>query len=529
MLRLTATLQAFNASATSHLSEIRRGIEKESLRIDQFGFLAQTPHPSALGSPLTHSHITTDFSEAQLELITGVHTKIPSLLNELTEIHQFVYQALGDELLWAASMPCMLNADKQIPVGQYGNSNIAKLKTVYRLGLGLRYGRPMQAISGIHFNLSLSDACWQQLLQIEGSRLNLQDFKTQRSLDMIRNFRRQSWLPIYLFGASPALCKSFKADHNQGYGLEEFDKDTLFKPYATSLRMGGLGYQSDTQATMKVSFNSLAHYVKTLKVGLTKPYPPYVASGIQQASGEYQQLSTNLLQIENEFYGVIRPKCIGESGERPLNALARKGVEYVEVRLLDVNPFLSIGIDATTVRLLDLLLLQCLLTESPADSDSEIDREEHNRQQVVKAGRQPMLKLQTAEGEQSLAKLAATALAQCEPIALALDKAGDDNSYQECLKEQRRRIAHPAQTLSGRIMADMAARKLPFFRFAMDQSLAHSQWFHAHPLAANRMAEMHQNATQSILDRQVVEASDEVDFETFRARYIKQPLPVIAP
>lgn len=526
MLRLTATLQAFSESAISHLSEIRRGLEKESLRIDQSGFLAQTPHPSALGSPLTHPHITTDFSEAQLELITGVHAEIPALLGELTKIHQFVHQAMGDELLWSASMPCMLNADEQIPVGQYGSSNIARLKTVYRLGLGLRYGRPMQAISGIHFNLSLSDDCWRQLLQIEASGLSLQDFKTQRSFDMIRNFQRHSWLPIYLFGASPALCKSFKADHNQGYELEDFDRDTLFKPYATSLRMGGVGYQSDIQMSLKVSFNNLARYVETLKVGLTKPYPPYEASGIQQESGKHQQLSTSLLQIENEFYGVIRPKCIGEPGERPLNALARKGVEYVEVRLLDVNPFAPVGIDATTMRLLDLLLLQCLLTESPADSDSEIARAEYNRQQVVKAGRQPELKLHTAKGEQRLADLATTVLDQCEPIALALDKAGDGNSYQDCLQEQRRRIADPTQTVSGQIMAEMEARKVPFFRFAMDQSLANNQWLHTRPLAVSQMADMQQSAAQSILAQQAIEASDEVDFETFRARYINQPLPL---
>src|SRR3954466_8895039 len=159
------------------LRQIRRGIEKESLRVRADSKLALTPHPAALGSPLTHPHITTDFSESQLELITGVADPGDGGLGELARIHQFVYANIGDELLWASSMPCNLPADAQIPVGQYGSSHVARMKTIYRMGLSWRYGRRMQTISGIHYNFSFPEVT------------------SEGYFDLIRNFRRLSWLP----------------------------------------------------------------------------------------------------------------------------------------------------------------------------------------------------------------------------------------------------------------------------------------------------------------------------------------------
>src|SRR5579862_9327792 len=146
-----------NALSRETLTHLRRGIEKESLRVRPDGSLATTPHPARLGSPLTHPFVTTDFSEPQVELITGVHPSAEAVLHELTEIHQVVYRAMGDELLWASSMPCRLPADDAIPLGQFGSSNVGRAKTIYRMGLSYRYGRRMQTISGIHYNFSLPD------------------------------------------------------------------------------------------------------------------------------------------------------------------------------------------------------------------------------------------------------------------------------------------------------------------------------------------------------------------------------------
>ncbi|MGZ5257545.1 MAG: glutamate--cysteine ligase, partial [Burkholderiales bacterium] len=289
---LTPTQQGRYALGPVLLQGVRRGIEKESLRVRRDGSLAITPHPAALGSPLTHSHITTDFSESQLELITGVHATIESCLEELARIHQVVYRHIGDEVLWCASMPCDLPSDDTIPIAQYGSSNVGRAKAVYRAGLAHRYGRRMQMISGIHYNFSLSEAAWSAL----------QRDPNEAYFALIRNFRRESWLLLYLFGASPAVCRSFI--EGRGHRLLALSDDTLYAPHATSLRMGPLGYQSEAQASLAVSYNDLESYAAALEQALTRPYGPYEAIGIREGD-DYRQLATSLLQIENEFYGTI--------------------------------------------------------------------------------------------------------------------------------------------------------------------------------------------------------------------------------
>lgn len=360
------------ALSPDRLRGIRRGIEKESLRAQPDGQLALTPHPTALGSPLTHPHITTDFSESQLELVTGAHASVEAMLAELTEIHQFVHHelaALGDEMLWVSSMPCGLPTDETIPLGRYGTSNVGRAKSVYRMGLSHRYGRRMQTISGIHYNWSLPGV------------------DNDGYFALIRNFRRHAFLLLYLFGASPAVCSSFVAGRQ--HELQALGEHAMHLPWATSLRMGRLGYQSDAQATLAVSYNGLESYAASLEEALTRPYPAYEAVGIQNPGGDYNQLGTTLLQIENEFYGTIRPKRVIGSGERPLHALRERGVEYVEVRLMDLNPFEPVGIDAPTARFLDVFLLHCLLTDSPPDTPREIAALKANQHLTAARGREP--------------------------------------------------------------------------------------------------------------------------------------------
>src|SRR5450631_2581822 len=385
------------------LSGLRRGIEKESLRVQPDGLLAATPHPARLGSALTHPHITTDFSESQVELITGVHSDADACIGELTEIHQVVYRAIGDELLWSASMPCRLPAEDKIPLGNYGRSNVGRAKSVYRMGLSHRYGRRMQTISGIHYNFSLPE-----------------QLSNEAYFALIRNFRRHSWLLLYLFGASPAVCSTFV--DGREHELERLSGDTLYLPYATSLRMGRLGYQSDAQSSLAVSYNCLDSYAESLQKALTQPYPPYETIGIRKGD-DYRQLATSLLQIENEFYGTIRPKRVIRPGERPLHALRERGVEYVEVRLMDLDPFCAVGIDAPTMRILDMFLLHCLLQDSPPDTPQEIANNVRNQQLAAARGREPGLRLARGAQETTLFEWGAQVLAECEPIAAALDAA----------------------------------------------------------------------------------------------------------
>ena len=510
---MSTTLAPTPAVTTAHCGErlkalsrevlqtLRRGIEKESLRVRPDGALATTPHPPALGSALKHLRITTDFSESQPELITGVHTSAEGCLKELTEIHQVVYRAIGDELLWAASMPCRLPADDEIPIGRFGSSNIGRMKTVYRTGLSHRYGRRMQTISGIHYNFSLPDA-----------RSNEDYFA------LIRNFRRHSWLLLYLFGASPAVCSSFVAGRD--HPLQPLSSDTLYLPYATSLRMGRLGYQSEAQSSLAVSYNDLESYGRSLEEAMTKPYPAYEAIGVRQGD-DYRQMATSLLQMENEFYGTIRPKRVIRPGERPLHALRERGVEYVEVRLMDLDPFVPIGITPATVRFLDVFLLHCLLCDSPPDSPEELSAIVENKLRVASRGREPGLRLIRDDEEMPLAGWAREVLADCGPIAAALDHAKGGSAHRDALAAAAAALADPDSTPSARVLQAMKRDyNNSYVGFVLAQSRAHRDTIVKLPFSAEVAERFARMARESIEEQRRIEAADDVPFETFRQQYL---------
>jgi glutamate--cysteine ligase len=493
--------QRLAALSQEVLTGLSRGIEKESLRVRPDGSLATTSHPIALGSALKHPRITTDFSESQLELITGVHSSPEACIGELTEIHQVVYRAIGDELLWCGSMPCRLPADDQIPIGRYGTSNVGRAKTVYRMGLSYRYGRRMQTISGIHYNFSLPDA-----------RSNEDYF------GLIRNFRRHSWLLLYLFGASPAVCSTFVAGRD--HELQRLSEDTLYLPHATSLRMGRLGYQSDAQASLWVSYNSLDSYAASLHEALTRPYPPYEAIGVRDGD-DYRQLATTLLQIENEFYGTIRPKRVIRPGERPLHALRDRGVEYVEVRLMDLDPFQRVGIDIATARMLDVFLMHCALCDSPPDSPGELKAITRNKQRVASRGREPGLRLVRGDGEVRLTDWGKEVLEGCRPVADALDRANRTSAHVDALADAFASLDDPARTPSARVLEAMARDHAnSYVGFMLAQSRRHRETILGLPLAPEVEARFARLAEESIVEQRRIEDADMVPFETYRQQYL---------
>ena len=508
-----------------------RGIEKESLRVTPEGLLADTPHPLALGAALTHPHITTDYSEAQLELITGVHAEPEACLRELQDIHQFTCQALdaqARELLWPASMPARLPEEDHIPIGRYGRSNVGQAKSVYRLGLGWRYGRRMQTISGIHYNWSMPGV------------------DSAQYFALIRNFRRHAFLLLVLFGASPALARDFVA--GRAHGLQELSESTLYLPHATSLRMGPLGYQSEAQARLAVSYNGLDGYAASLQEALTRPYPAYEAIGLQGPDGSWRQLATSLLQIENEFYGTIRPKRGIFPGERPLHALRERGVEYVEVRLMDLDPFEPVGISAQTMRFLDIFLLYCLQADSPPDTPQEIARIARNQQLVAGRGREPGLMLEGADGPVPLADWANALLAALEPVARRLDEAlaapgpwagaaapgsgdlpsgngrsGEQSSEQphtSALAAARQALAEPERLPSARVLARMAAdHGNDFMAFGLAQARQVRAAIAALPADATLRTRFQALSAQSLREQAQIEAADTLPFEEYRRQY----------
>ncbi len=511
-------IHRLNSLRRPELLIFNRGIERETLRVTATGRLATSPHPAFLGSKLTHPFVTTDFSEAQPELITSIHTSAEGAINQLRDIHRYIYSEQGDELLWSASMPCIPHQDDNddaLPLAYYGESNLGKLKTTYRNGLGWRYGRAMQAICAVHYNFSFQDEFWHWLRKEEHATETLQAFRTRRYFDLMRNLRRYSWLLTYLFGASPALCNSFIQDKE--HQLQSFDETTSYLPFATSLRNSNLGYQSNLQAQrLNICFNGLDSYVESLAQAICDEHEDYRKIGTL-VDGEYRQVNVCVLQSEAEFYSTVRAKRVPRRGENFLHCLATEGVQYIEVRLLDVNPYLPLGIDESEIRFLDNFLTWCLLTDSPVHDDLLCTEVQTNLSATAQDGRNPDITLYDAGEARSLVTWGDAILSELRPIATRLDEARNGADFVASLDEQSKKLHHPELTPSGSILNDLATEATPFFKFAMNQAQAHRDAFLAAPLSASETDYYRKVAAESVRAQAAHEQLDEVSFDEYLA------------
>lgn len=497
----------------------RKGIEKESLRVTPDGRIARTPHPPALGSALTNEHVTTDYSEALLELITPPFSETWQLLQYLVDLHEFVYKHIGDELLWATSMPCALDGDESIPIANYGSSNIGRMKHVYRRGLGLRYGRVMQAIAGVHFNYSFPERLWPVLHEAWQARAVGREFVDEAYFALLRNYRRHGWLILYLFGASPALCRSFFKGRTPAPGLEELGPHTLHAPWATSLRMSDLGYRNSSQAGFSVSVNSLADYTRDLEALVFTPSPEYARHGVV-VGGEWRQLSDSVLQIENEYYSFIRPKRTARSGERPVRALRRAGVEYIEMRSLDVSVFDPVGVNQNKMRFLEAFAALCLLKASPPIQRAEEPVLDGNHVRVAREGRRPGLLLDLDGRPRPLATWAAQLLDEMSGICEILDEGDANRPYAAALEAQRLKLEDAERTASARVLRELRETGESFFQFALRVSREHKSYFlDLHPPNAAMMAAFAEEAAESLEEQRRIEAADRMSFEEFVAAW----------
>ena len=499
------------------LAHIEHGIEKEGLRVTPDSHLSQTDHPSALGSALTHPYITTDFSESLLELVTPVFNKPVDALSFLAELHAVTLQQLPDnETIWPASMPAILQDDDHIPIARYGHSNTGRTKSVYRQGLANRYGKAMQTIAGIHYNVSLGDDFWRYWQEVNGlQQIPLQTIKSDGYFALIRNFHRYSWLLSYLFGASPAVDKSFFMERLTP-NLQWLDKDTLFLPWATSLRMSDLGYTSSAQSSLSVDYRSLDNYIQTIRQATRTPYPAYEEIGVRRGS-EYQQLNSHLLQIENEFYSTIRPKRVTLPGEKTTEALEQRGVEYIEVRNLDINPLHPVGMNETQALFMDTFLLFNVLHDSPEFSDGEQLRNKQNFSLSVREGRRPGLLLQDGHDQRTLIDWAHELFNKMIPVAELLDKANDTRQYSRSLESEREKLTDVSKTPSARILNQLQQGQ-SFKAFSAEQSRLFADAFIAQSLSPERKLYYQQLAHRSLLEQQQIEASDQLDFDSYLAQ-----------
>ncbi len=496
----------------------RKGIEKESLRVTPEGRLAQTMHPQALGSTLTNEHITTDYSEALIELVTPTFKESWELLQFLCDLHQFVYRHIGDELLWATSMPTDIKNDAEIPIARFGRSNIGQMKEVYRLGLGHRYGRMMQAISGVHFNYSFPEHFWPVLAELHKTKDD-QAFRSDRYFALLRNYRRYGWLILYLFGNSPCVSDSFITNLGREHTLKRFTRDTWYEPYATSLRMSDLGYRNKNQATVNISVNNIDDYVRDLSRLITVPSAEYQRIGVK-VDGKYKQLNANLLQIENEYYSFIRPKRVVRSGERPTQALKRAGVEYVEVRALDVSAFDPVGVNQHKLRFLEAFLALCVLKESAPIDSKDDDILDGNHVLVAHRGRELGLSLNRNGRALSMSEWSLELLDSMQGICELLDNNDKQKPYAAALEIQRAKVINVALTPSARTLVEMSSNDQSFTEFALHTSISHKAYFlDLYPPNEHRLNEFKAEAEASLRRRDEIEAADKINFDEFLVRY----------
>lgn len=504
------------------LKGMLRGIERESLRMQSDGFISQADHPITLGSALTHPHITTDYSEALMEFITPPKSTISETLEYLEDIHAFANASLPEgEKLWPMSMPCMLDDEEEkIRLAQYGSSNIGKFKTLYRQGLGVRYGRRMQTISGVHYNVSFPDELFEQLQKNEKDpafqKISLQAYRSHRYFGLIRNFIRLTPLVMFLLGASPSVCRCFMTGRE--HHLLPLINGTLYLPYATALRMGRFGYQNSAQKELGIHYNNLQGYLEGLQKAVRTPYVSFSRLGLDDDAGEPIQINDHVLQIENEYYSLVRPKQVPIEGETPSEALANRGVGYVELRAVDVNPYSPIGINEDTAGFLEIIALYCLLKESPALYAEELEQIEQNQNEIVNRGRAPNAAILQNGQSIEIEVWAQNIVSEMKDLAVLLDDAYSTRLYQNALAVMQSRIDEVDETLSAQLIQDTLKQG---GTWSLGSVLAqqHLKHYQNHVLSKEKI-EYFDNLTESSLQQQKqLEQNNEPDFKAYLAAY----------
>lgn len=505
------------------LSSIGRGIEREALRILPEGKLSQQGHYSQLGAALTHGEITTDYSETLLEFITPVSHSPEQAIAQLQDIQKYTFANINGELLWPMSMPCFVNNADEVPLAQYGSSNIGKMKTVYRQGLKNRYGSMMQVIAGIHFNFSFSDDFWQVMKPLHKDEQPLRDFISDRYFSVLRNYKRYCWLIPYLYGSSPALCDSFLQGTASLLPFKKSPRGALYLEHATSLRMSDLGYTSSEQSSLKICYNNLHDYVDGVQNAIGLKSEEFADIGVK-VNGEYQQLNGNILQIENELYAPIRPKQVMNSGEKPSQALRDRGVEYIEVRALDVNPFVETGISIEQVHFLDIFLTYCAFIDNKElDCDAQ-QHHENNMNEVVLRGRDPSLLLSDANCQGDITQKSVKVWGnelfdKMSHVATLLDNAYKTTDYTDSISRERAKINDPSLTPSAKILSLMVDQEQSLSEYSLSlaakyrqESIDRDYQFYSEEYFTESVSKSHQAQRE-------IEMSDTLTFDEFLADY----------
>lgn len=518
-LSLTQLLSAFELDENINaLTNFGYGIERETLRVLPEGKLSEKRHYRSLGAALTHPNITTDYAEPLLEFITPVSHSPEQTIAQLEDIQKFTLSEINGELLWPMSMPCFVDNENNIELAYYGESNIGKMKTVYRQGLKNRYGSMMQVIAGIHFNFSFSQDFWLKYQSFENNTAPLQDYISDKYFALLRNYKRYCWLIPYLYGSSPALCPSFLKGKQTKLPFKKSPKGYVYLEYATSLRMSDLGYTNSEQSALHICYNNLQGYVAGVQEAINLSSDKFAEIGIK-VDGKYQQLNANVLQIENELYAPVRPKQVAKSGEKPSQALLNRGVEYVEVRALDVNPFSSTGIELQQILFLEVFLAYCALTPSEELDCDQQNALHNNMDEIVVRGRDPQLTLNDCGVTKSVTEWGLSLFDEMSGVAELLDKANGTQKYSTALSIEKEKIIDSSLTPSAKLLDYLNNKEGSLTKLALDNAQRYKEELQARDYQFFQHGYFIEQALTSFEQQQQIEQSDELSFDDFLKDY----------
>ena len=486
------------------------GIEKESLRVTKTS-IAQSPHFKSLGSALCNKYITTDFSEALLELITPPLTNNKDAISFLDDLHHFIHKNIKEELLWPYSMPPFFQDNSHIPIAYYGSSNSAKFKMTYRKGLSHRYGRGMQAIAGIHFNYSFSEKFWPLYFSNSTIKDNISN-RNDIYFRTLRNIHRFNWLILYLFGSSPIVSENFKKETSN---TSIKYKDCYFFPESTSMRMSDMGYQNYYQKDLLVSLNSLSEYLDDLK-SATRTISKNFFLPRKFIDGLETQLNNNLLQIEDEYYANSRPKTSDDSEQRLIKKLRDNGVNYIELRSLDLDPMENTGINLETIYFLEAFVIYCTLKSSRFIGNSEYEECKRNELLVSHSGRKKDLSL-SKNGENILLKdWAFIILEEMKPILELLGCPSNNlDSYYSM-------ITNEEQTKSAIFLNNFLDSNLTFHEYISSLAINNKKEYVSRAKQMNNIWDLIQGEiNNSSRQQNAIEAEDQQNFQTYLSNYFQ--------
>ncbi len=383
-----------------------KGLEKENLRSDKDGKISNKTFPDVFGVHNHNRYVTLDYSEPHLEIVTPPFKDNFAVFNFLQDLHAHVESNLDGDLLWNYSMPPRFKS-KYIKLPPHRETNTTKLAHLYRLGLRNRYGDKMQSTAGIHFNFSFS----------ESAISSLGCGKTDLYLGTCRNFLRLFPMILRLMGCSPIAHKSFLKGRN--INIESLNEADCYLPKSTSLRVSRLGYYSEEQDENFITFNTLEGYLETIKNYINTPNTKFKDISLDLK----QQVNNGTIQMESELYNHIRPKGILSKNIRAYNQLKENGIEYLEIRSIDLNPYSDIGVSIEDIDFLELVTLYCALSDSPLIDDIESSYIKENIRRSSESGQNCnfICSYNGEKGEESAKKLTADFLDQLKTFAYKIE------------------------------------------------------------------------------------------------------------